>query len=141
ESVQVAPRISDSSIVVQTAVRNYGKNSVSFDLTHRVHAWKSNVNAATSMPMHLTLTAGEARVFIQSVPVRGAQLWSPESPNLYTLESETGGDTLSTRFGMREFRFDTATKRAYLNGHIYFLRGSNITLHRFFEDPLSGTLP
>ena len=46
-----------------------------------------------------------------------------------------------TRFGMREFRFDTATKRAYLNGHVYFMRGSNITLHRFFEDPKSGTLP
>jgi beta-galactosidase len=39
---------------------------------------------------------------------------------------------------MREFRFDTPTKRAYLNGRVYFLRGSNITLHRFFEDPLSG---
>ena len=36
---------------------------------------------------------------------------------------------------MREFRFDTATRRAYLNGKPYFLRGSNITLHRFFEDP------
>ena len=39
---------------------------------------------------------------------------------------------------MREFRFDTATKRAYLNGRPYFLRGSNITLHRFFEDPRLG---
>jgi hypothetical protein len=68
-------------------------------------------------------------------------LWSPESPNLYVLETSTGGDMAATRFGMREFRFDTATKRAYLNGRVYFMRGSNITLHRFFEDPLSGTLP
>jgi hypothetical protein len=42
---------------------------------------------------------------------------------------------------MREFRFDTATKRAYLNGKVYFMRGSNVTLHRFFEDPLSRDLP
>jgi hypothetical protein len=42
---------------------------------------------------------------------------------------------------MREFRFDTVTQRAYLNGRPYFLRGSNITLHRFFEDPEVGTLP
>jgi hypothetical protein len=42
---------------------------------------------------------------------------------------------------MREFRFDTVTQRAYLNGRPYFLRGSNITLHRFFEDPDVGTLP
>ena len=46
----------------------------------------------------------------------------------------------STRFGIREFRYDTPTKRAYLNGKVYFLRGSNITLHRFFEDPLAGNL-
>ena len=42
---------------------------------------------------------------------------------------------------MREFRFDAATKRAYLNGKVYYLRGSNITLHRFFEDPLCQDLP
>ena len=42
---------------------------------------------------------------------------------------------------MREIRFDTPTRRAYLNGKPYFLRGSNITLHRFFEDPDVGTLP
>ena len=46
-----------------------------------------------------------------------------------------------TRFGMREFRFDTATKRAYLNGKVFFFRGSNINLHRFFEDPNCGNLP
>jgi len=65
----------------------------------------------------------------------------PETPNLYVLETSTGGDSTSTRFGMREFRFDTPTRRAYLNGQPYFLRGSNITLHRFFEDPDSGMLP
>ncbi len=42
---------------------------------------------------------------------------------------------------MREFRYDGATKRAYLNGKVYYIRGSNITLHRFFEDPLCGDLP
>jgi beta-galactosidase len=141
ESVQVAPRISDRSIVVQTALRNSEKKPVSFDLTQSVHAWKSNVTVATSQPMHLVLAADEVKVFVQNVSVPGAKLWSPASPNLYVLETNTGGDTTSTRFGMREFRFDTATKRAYLNDHVYFLRGSNITLHRFFEDPLSGTLP
>src|SRR5690606_1544135 len=47
----------------------------------------------------------------------------------------------STRFGMREFRFDTPTRRAYLNGEMIYLRGSNITLHRFFEDPDCGAHP
>lgn len=35
----------------------------------------------------------------------------------------------------------TVTQRAYLNGKPFFMRGSNICLHRFFEDPDSGTLP
>ncbi len=86
------------------------------------------------------LGAGEVRTVRQNVSIPGARLWTPEDPNLYVLESTTGGDSLDTRFGMREFRFDTATKRAYLNGEVYFLRGSNITLHRFFEDPAAGDL-
>jgi beta-galactosidase len=141
DSVQVAPKIADSSIVVQTALRNLGKNPVSFRLTQQVHSWKGSAIVTTSAPLNIVLAPGESKVVLQSLAMPGALLWSPESPNLYVLETGTGGDTVSTRFGMREFRFDTATKRAYLNGHVYFMRGSNITLHRFFEDALSGTLP
>jgi len=141
QNVQVAPKITDSSIVVQTSVQNFGKNPVSFDLRQRVHAWKSLALLTTAKPYRLTLAPGQQKLVLQTVAVPGARLWSPESPNLYVLETGTGGDTASTRFGMREFRFDAATKRAYLNGRVYFMRGSNITLHRFFEDPLSGTLP
>jgi beta-galactosidase len=141
ETVQVAPRIADSSILVQTTIRNFGNSPVSFDLKQRIHAWKesSTVSATKSEPM--TLAADHSKVMLQKIHIFGARLWSPESPNLYVLETSTGGDSKTTRFGMREFHFGTATRRAYLNGHVYFLRGSNITLHRFFEDPLSGTLP
>lgn len=141
ESVQVAPKIADSSIIVQTALRNGGSNPVSFTLTQQVHGWKESAMVATSAGQSIRLAPGESRVVLQSIALPGARLWSPESPNLYVLETGKSGDTTSTRFGMREFRFDTATKRAYLNGRAYFTRGSNITLHRFFEDPLSGTLP
>ena len=89
----------------------------------------------------ITLKPGEETNALQTIRIPHARLWTPEEPNLYVIETSTGGDSTSTRFGMREFRFDTATRRAYLNGHVYFMRGSNITLHRFFEDPKSGTLP
>ena len=141
ESIQVAPNIHDSSIVLQTVLRNAGHRSVSFDIKNQVHAWKSDTTIATSIPLHATLGPGEAQTFLQTIAVPGARLWSPESPNLYVVETTAGGDSKATRFGMREFRFDTASQRAYLNGRIYFMRGSNITLHRFFEDPLSGMLP
>ena len=80
-------------------------------------------------------------MFTQTIGIPDARLWSPEDPFLYVIETSTGGDSVKTRFGMREFRFDAATKRAYLNGKVYYLRGSNITLHRFFEDPLCRDLP
>ena len=89
----------------------------------------------------MTLAPGESRAVRQTIAVPGAHLWSPEDPFLHVLDTTTGGDSLATRFGMREFRYDTATKRAYLNGRPYFVRGSNITLHRFFEDPDSGHAP
>ena len=54
-----------------------------------------------------------------------AILWSPENPFLYVLETGTGGDSCTTRFGMREFHFDTASKRAWLNGKVIYLRGSS----------------
>jgi hypothetical protein len=42
-------------------------------------------------------------------------------------------DEISHQFGMRDFT--AKGKFFYLNGEKYFLRGTNITLQRFFEDP------
>jgi beta-galactosidase len=141
ESVQVAPRVSSSEILVETKVRNRSAAPVSLELAQAVTTWKGGDRVATGRPGLLTLAPGESRAVRQTVAIENARLWSPETPFLYVLATSTGGDSLATRFGMREFRFDTATKRAYLNGRPYFLRGSNITLHRFFEDPESGALP
>lgn len=64
--------------------------------------------------------------------------WSPENPFLYegevkVYDKERLSDSYAVRFGMRDFcrqgKFFT------LNGEKYYLRGSNITLQRFFEDP------
>ena len=57
------------------------------------------------------------------------------------VESNTGGDSVQTRFGMREFRFDGATGRGYLNGKVFFLRGGNIELNLSLEDPVCGDRP
>jgi hypothetical protein len=141
ETVQVAPRINPPSIVVQTVVRNPASTPEKVTLTQKVTKAKGGEAAATAPSMSLTLAAGETRTLTQTIPMPGAKFWSPEDPFLYRLDTSTGGDSSSTRFGVREFRFDTATKRAFLNGKPYFLRGSNITLHRFFEDPSVGSLP
>jgi len=141
ESIQVAPRIGKGEITVQTKLRNGGATPASASLTHTVKTWKGGEQVATASPQAISLAPGQEQVVTQTLPIPDAHLWSPEDPFLYVLESSTGGDSVSTRFGMREFRFDAATNRAYLNGKVYYLRGSNITLHRFFEDPLCRDLP
>jgi beta-galactosidase len=141
ESVQVAPHIQTQQITVQTKLKNYSASRVRLVLTQRVRAWKGGEEAARALPLRVELAPGEAKMWTQTIGIPGAHLWTPESPFLYVLETATGGDSAATRFGMREFRFDTPTRRAYLNGKIYFLRGSNITLHRFFEDPQAAARP
>jgi beta-galactosidase len=139
--VQVAPSRDLQSVTVQTKLRNHSAQPVAFALIEAVHAWKSDAIVASAPAMQLRLAAGEERTVTRKIAIPAAKLWTPEQPNLYVLETGTGGDSAATRFGMREFHFETATKRAYLNGRPYFMRGSNITLHRFFEDPKSGVLP
>ena len=141
EAIQVAPSRDLDSITVQTKLRNHSSQPIEFALTQAVHGWKSDAVVASAPAMRLRLAAREERIVTQKIAMPAAKLWTPEQPNLYVLETATDGDSTGTRFGMREFHFETATKRAYLNGRPYFMRGSNITLHRFFEDPKSGVLP
>lgn len=80
---------------------------------------------------------------VLEIPIDGFTAWTPEKPFLYTatatLTTKKGiSDELSDQFGMRDF---TAKGKYYfLNGEKYILRGTNITLQRFFEDPDCGNL-
>lgn len=144
-TTQVAPHLASAgapaNFVVQTQLANHLDRPVTTTLAQQAFEWKSGKIASTPVSMTVTLDAGETKTVTQTVPLPAARLWSPEDPFLYTLRTETAGDAITTRFGMREFRFDTVTQRAYLNGRPYFLRGGNIAFHRFLEDPQSSTLP
>ena len=140
-NVQVAPQLASSSILVQTELHNYSDHAVTTSVAQQVFEWKDKASASKQVSESVEVPAGATKLVKQSVPIAKPHLWSPEDPFLYQVATRTSGDDTMTRFGMREFRFDTVTQRAYLNGRPYFLRGSNITLHRFFEDPDSGTLP
>jgi beta-galactosidase len=140
-NVQVAPQLASSSILVQTELHNYSGHAVTTSVEQQAFEWKSKTSASEKIETQVEVPAGETKTIKQTVPLPKAHLWSPEDPFLYQVATATSGDETTTRFGMREFRFDTVTQRAYLNGRPYFLRGSNITLHRFFEDPEVGTLP
>ena len=141
ETVQVAPRIANSEITVRTVLLNTAAVAGSVTLKQSVHAWKETAVVASAPPATVVLQPGERKTIDTVIKIPNAKLWSPESPSLYVVDSDSGGDTAATRFGMREFRFDTPTRRAYLNGKLIFLRGSNVCLHRFFEDPESKDRP
>jgi len=77
------------------------------------------------------------------IPLSDFTFWTPEKPFLYVatarlLAQKGVSDELGHQFGMRDFT--TKGKFYYLNGEKYILRGTNITLQRFFEDPDCGNL-
>ena len=79
------------------------------------------------------ITAAELKI-----PIAEFTNWSPEKPFLYKATAEVSlekgvCDKLEKQFGMRDFT--RKGKFFYLNGEKYILRGTNVTLQRFFEDP------
>ena len=142
--VQVAPEIGAKQARVAAQVHNAG-SPASARLQFVVREAKSGKVAGRASIGPQALAAGADKTVEVRIPIADCQLWWPEKPFLYTLEVNSEADSFETRFGMREFRFEPrqgeTPGRAYLNGKPYFLRGSNVTLYRFFEDPERAALP
>lgn len=78
-----------------------------------------------------------------TIQMEHPHLWSPDDPFLYNAKTTVMQygvpmDVQEDRFGMRDF--ERRGKYYYLNGEKILLRGTNITLQRFFEDPDCGNL-
>ena len=139
-NVQVAPDISKKEARIQTILFNSGKSTES-TITYVIKEAKSGMVAGEFTTEKVSFEENSEQVVDVVLPVANCTFWSPENPFLYTLEVSTSSDNYKTRFGMRELKFDPVTRQAVLNGKPYFLRGTNITLYRFFEDTLCGNLP
>ncbi len=146
----VLPSVAGKKITIKAQIRNlspaqifYGdamSDSVTLDisiaekLTGKVVAVRSGRFAAKRDNL------SEA---IMEIPVKAFTNWSPDQPFLYlakaTLKTDKGvSDEISKQFGMRDFT--RKGKFFYLNGEKIILRGTNVTLQRFFEDPDCGNL-
>jgi beta-galactosidase len=139
-NVQVAPDITNKVANIQAEIENAGPPTLSA-LRFTIREAKSRRIVGDLLADSLSMARGAKQRVTVSIPIRSCKLWSPEDPFLYELETSTSGDSMRTRFGMREFALDHASGRAFLNGRPYFLRGNNVTLYRFFEDASRGTLP
>lgn len=141
EGVQVAPDIHRSTAMISGNIVNAGSVVLTAPIRLSIQAVSNAARVAETTLAAVVLQPGESLSFLGTLEIPAPQLWSPENPFLYEVRITCGTEEQVVRFGLRELRFDTVTRKAYLNGKLYYLRGTNITLHRFFEDEACGTLP
>lgn len=140
ESVQIVPDIANQRVQVIAELVNAGPAATSPVTISVIDKRGEPIATATNSPP-LVSSGGKRQTVEATLEIPNCRLWSPEDPFLYGLQVTTAGDDYRTRFGMREFRFDPRTKMSLLNGRPYPLRGTNVTILRFFEDPARGDLP
>jgi hypothetical protein len=137
--VQAVPNLGSKTVTVHTYMRGgAGAKDTRVHLTVREAKTQKVVGENDCV---IKAGAEAERTGVATLKVDGCRLWSPEDPFLYEVEVRGEADVIKTKFGMRSFSFDAETGFALLNGKTYFMRGSNICLFRFFEDPLRGNKP
>ena len=114
---------------VKATVVNESDTAQEVTLTHTVFPKggdkEDEIGTATTEAQ--SIEAGERATIDAKVAVTGAELWSTEAPNLYTVRTEVkvGGevvDTYDTDYGFRYFNFDPDTGFS-LNGQNMKLKG------------------
>lgn len=128
------PEVSKNSarVKVVTEIVNSSDQSVHTQVHSLVKdgAGKLVAQMATpvSVPAHGSVQVGQL-----SRVIKNPQLWSPETPTLYVLETIVGDEAAAskkcdgyiTKFGIRWFEW-TADKGFFLNGKHYYLEGVNV---------------
>lgn len=110
-NVQVYPDIDAKTIdVVLKVVGGKGKYDVKFNVAGRDFEHKRLVAGADGA-VRVTLPMGD-----------DVKLWDEFEPNLYTLTSVLGADTVQTDFGMR--KIEVRGRQFYLNGRPIWMRGT-----------------
>jgi hypothetical protein len=115
------PSAQQAVVTVGVQVRN--------DSSQRtIHAEGSLVHGAQSIQLSFpeqTLAHGQTATESTTVTVPQPALWSPRSPNLYTLSLAVGSESsFSARVGLRQLTWSGG--RVYLNGQHLLLHGASI---------------
>lgn len=139
-NIQTVPDITDQAVGVIAEIQA-GDQACVTKMTAQVAEARSGRLVNSKTTSDLTFKAGEVKKISLKIPMKDCRLWSPEDPFLYRLTLSLDSDAVKVRFGMRTFAFDSKSGRALLNGKPYFMRGTNVTAHRFFEDKARGDLP
>jgi beta-galactosidase len=140
-NIQAAPDVENRKLRVEAEIITGGVTSPKINYTVReslsgkvvasgsARAKKSNTDDASVSSIDFT------------TDMKGCRLWSPEDPFLYDLEIATKGDKITKRIGMRSFKASPDSAVFLLNERPYYMRGTNVCIFRFFEDPSRDSLP
>ncbi|HZL78696.1 MAG TPA: glycoside hydrolase family 2 TIM barrel-domain containing protein, partial [Candidatus Limnocylindrales bacterium] len=121
------PKIkTDSAVVrIETTIENNSADKRKFSLQSDIVAPGGEIVA--SLTTSKSAAGNSAQTLVQEIKISRPQLWSLESPQLYTLKSrvksdETVVDETATPFGIRTATFDAA-RGFFLNGVSTKLKG------------------
>lgn len=112
-------------INIQTEVSNESGRLDTYKVSQKLLDEKRTVCAQTSGP--LECSPGKTESLIQQLELKKPELWSPDTPNLYTLQTQVFhngkmADCIETSTGLRTFEFD-AERGFFLNGQSMKIRG------------------
>ena len=148
--MMVLPSLKDGKITVKALIRNFNPAQLEYGdpmedegIFEVVIAEKKSGKEIARKSMTVNAIRDRLTQVQMDIEIPNVNPWSPDDPFLYTATAsisynEKTSDKLSDQFGMRDF--ERKGKYFYLNGEKTFLRGTNITLQRFFEDPDCGNL-
>jgi beta-galactosidase len=107
-----------ATIHVETTIENGAGRSRTYTLQSDLIGPDGQVAASTTTPD--TLDDSQSQTVVQELTILQPQLWSPDSPTLYTLRSRLSADTAvvdetTTAFGVRTLEFDS-NRGFFLNG-------------------------
>ncbi|WNC69135.1 glycoside hydrolase family 2 TIM barrel-domain containing protein [Thalassotalea nanhaiensis] len=116
-----------SSVNIKTHIANTEASKAEFTIRQTLLS-ADNKEVAT-ISETVSLDANTDKQFSQDLLVNNAKLWSPNSPNLYTVTTELIKndavlESQSNRIGIRSFEFNE-DHELLINGKVTFLRGVN----------------
>lgn len=124
------PQVSEekATISIRGEVKNEAREKTTLELTHSIY--QPDGILLQTQKKSIQLKSGETYAFRnETSPILQPQLWTPETPNLYRIETTLRDkktkallDQSNHHTGFRWFRFD-ANEGFFLNGKPYKLRG------------------
>lgn len=138
-NVQTVPDVKNQQLRIITEILSDGNTSTELSYIVRESVSQKIVARGSVTPSEEIKNNVWKADFV--VQMDGCKLWSPEDPFLYEAEIYTKADNTLTKFGMRTFEASSEKGVFLLNGKPYYLRGTNVCIFRFFEDPDRKGLP